>query len=447
MAIFSRRRIQQMLDELDSYLDLSKRRDLTSRLNSKDADQSLPAEMELALLWMIKDFPGFEIEPSWWPGNKRPEAFIRELSKDRPAVVEVAAILDRTISGENIMHHCAQALAKIANSVEKGSGDCLFFQFAETPGTYRGRSTREIAATRDYAPSDSIRSNLTEWIKSGRSTTEKLRIDDGPVSVLIERHKRRFSPYNSFHCSRPPRTYSDTDNPIYRRLAEKVSQIEQAPDGTHRVIFLAECGSDTLSDLAERHSTIGVENHATAKTIINKFIENKRGRVDAVVVFVPYRRYYAPILEPHGHHSQWRVIVFGEDNIANQSLLDALQSIIEKLPAPRLTGRNARSVLRSRFLGLESRVSYLGTSMSGDIMKTSYKFSSRLLLDFLSGKMTEEQFRGYLGERSGEPKMFSEQLLQGKTISDIRIERGGMDEDDDSIVIDFDYDAAASPFK
>lgn len=51
MPIFTRRRLQAMLNDLAPRLDEAKGKDLLRRLENKRVEQALPAEMELALLW------------------------------------------------------------------------------------------------------------------------------------------------------------------------------------------------------------------------------------------------------------------------------------------------------------------------------------------------------------------------------------------------------------
>lgn len=52
MPIFTRRRLQAMLNDLAPCLDEAKGKDLLRRLENKRVEQALPAEMELALLWV-----------------------------------------------------------------------------------------------------------------------------------------------------------------------------------------------------------------------------------------------------------------------------------------------------------------------------------------------------------------------------------------------------------
>jgi hypothetical protein len=64
MAIFARRRIQGMLDELRPRLSAKTVSNLLGRLNdTKRPKQLLGAEMELGLLWGLAQTAQLEVEP------------------------------------------------------------------------------------------------------------------------------------------------------------------------------------------------------------------------------------------------------------------------------------------------------------------------------------------------------------------------------------------------
>lgn len=276
MTFFSRRRIQAMLDDLSAFFDAEKRLDLTQRLNNKKVEQSLPAEMELAILWMLKDLECLEIEPYWWSEGKRPDAYVDGLLPKQSCVIEIKTVADNSISGEYTMDSVSRKIMDVANSIERGSGKYLFFTFSETRKYERGRYIRGIAAFDDYTPSENTKADIKNWLSSGRSHNEPLNLNDAGVSVIVQRRKTKQTRYHNTHTSRPPRTYSDTKNPIYAALKSALDQIELAPKDTWRVIFLAEAGSRTLANVIESRPNIVLESHSTAENIIERFLEEKR---------------------------------------------------------------------------------------------------------------------------------------------------------------------------
>lgn len=131
MPIFTRRRLQNVLNELGTHLGDEKQRDLLARLESKRVDQALPADMELALLWALGRLGDIEVEPEWWTGATRPDAYSEALIPDHSAIVEVAATNDNRISGEDAMDRVAQQICTFANGIRRGVGSHLYFHFQE----------------------------------------------------------------------------------------------------------------------------------------------------------------------------------------------------------------------------------------------------------------------------------------------------------------------------
>ena len=77
------------------------------------------------------------------------------------------------------------------------------------------------------------------------------------------------------------------------------------------------------------------------------------------------------------------------------------------------------------------------------------KISARALLDLLAGRITTEQFQNFTGlaDKLTQRNIFAHRLNQGDILSDIEIEPGGIDEDDDWLVVHFKQDPAAAPLK
>lgn len=100
MPLFTRRRLQLMLDELYPVLGDAKARDLLNRLEDKRVEQALPAEMELGLLWAIGQMGELEIEPEWWGGGSRPDAYTEQLVPEKPCAIAIAATSDNAIQAK-----------------------------------------------------------------------------------------------------------------------------------------------------------------------------------------------------------------------------------------------------------------------------------------------------------------------------------------------------------
>ena len=75
----------------------------------------------------------------------------------------------------------------------------------------------------------------------------------------------------------------------------------------------------------------------------------------------------------------------------------------------------------------------------------SIKISSRLVLELLAGRISQQQFQDFIFGK--DKNIFDIQLARGLTIQSSRIEKAGLDDDDDYLVFDLEPDFAANPLK
>lgn len=130
MPIFTRRRIQQMLDDL---IGIAAPSQFIGRLNDKRFENALPAEAELALVWAVSRLGGFESEPTWYSQHGRlPEGISTSLFPGYETVFDVKAVSDRAIPGVAGMRALTAKMVEAANKAKKGSGKRLQFFLLRT---------------------------------------------------------------------------------------------------------------------------------------------------------------------------------------------------------------------------------------------------------------------------------------------------------------------------
>lgn len=434
-----------MVCDLTPHLESEKRTDIVKRLNSKDPEQCVGAEMELAIVWSLRSLD-LEVEPFWWTEGRSPDAYVEGLLQGKPAAIEVTAFAEAAISGEAQMDHCAQVLTSIADSERRGSGRYLYFHFAETRSYQRGRYERGIAAPRGFVSSQATVLKVQEWVSSFPEPKARLRIEDGGLVVEIEMRAYEQIRYHNYHVSRPPRTYSETRNPLYRRLADKAKQVANAPSGVCRIIILVEAGSRFLAEISSRSRFNSLESYSTAHDIIQKVIKDKSDSLDAIIVFVPKIEHARSSFGQTGSKKFWSTHIFSTLERDFDPLVTAVESIVTQLPSPRFDGYNVRSLIRQKAMQHHARGWYRGTNISMQDKKLTYRMSSRAFQDFLANRINETQFRRFIGESEDGPSI-KRFLDQGYTIQGIQFEAGGIDDDDDCIVLEFAHDAAAAPFE
>src|SRR5579859_5815563 len=160
MAIFARRRIQSMLDELRPLLSAKTVSNLLGRLNdTKRPEQLIGAERELGLLWGLGQAAKLEVEPTIPNSSRVPEAYSAALF-GTPSYIEVTTISDGKLSGEADMQRAAQKMVEFANSVRRRSGKNLYFSFAETNYWEGSRYFREHHIAPDFELTDSMKVDM-----------------------------------------------------------------------------------------------------------------------------------------------------------------------------------------------------------------------------------------------------------------------------------------------
>lgn len=341
------------------------------------------------------------------------------------------------------MERVANIVSGFANRIAKSANQHLYFEFTEQSGFQNGRFHRSRRVTSDFALTEEFERSIREWLVSDRREQSKVRLTNDKIDVVISWKKSVHKEGRTF-SSMPAIAYHKEDNPIYRRLQEKRSQLSGVPKGALKCIFLGDAGCNALHDL----KPINQGSHAVSgEQIIWHFLD--RAPIDLVAVFSPQRQ------NMYDFRSRriWRVTYFDKRNAseaAAKSATDALeyvglQNIASKLPAPQYEGYQARSLHRQGSFDPQARGQYLGWAMStrGGLMTAEIKLSARLVLEYLSGRITLDQFRHF----GGNPDALNSMLSSGQTLKEVRIESAGVDEDDDYFVFTLDIDPAASPLK
>ncbi len=427
-----------MLDDLSGRMDLGKLNDLRARLESKRVDQALPAEMELGVLWALGKLGDIEIEPEWF-GERRPDAYSETLFAPAPCAVEVTAISDGRLSQEDEMRRIAARLCEFANTVGKGYGKHLHFTFAEESGYGPQGYVRRRRIDRDFVPDEATRQALKAWLGQADRSSQ-LEVRQGNTHFVVTWHAIRQHPLSNFFSSMPAEAYSLEDNPLYEALTAKRRQLTIPDFQGLRCIVVADAGARMLRDLNPRMRSISA---VTGRQVIEHFLRKAEGGVDAVVVLSPRRE--SSSWTWTNEKKLWRADLLVRPGLAlDQS---ALTDLISHLPPPRFEGYQARSLQQQALYGHDARGWYLGTQITSARSAMTIKISARALLDLLGGRITLAQFQHFTGmeDKPNQRNLFAHRLNQGDILAGVEIEPGGVDKDDDMLVIHFKHDPSAAP--
>ena len=422
-----------MLDALSPLMPRTKTNDLLARLESKNAKSALAAEVELGLLWAISHVAHLEIEPTLAGSSSRPDAFSRDLFAGRPAVIEITAISDDTFSGEIQMERAANIIGQFANRERKGAAAHLHFEFLEENRQQKGYRRRVRRITTDFKLTPAFEVILRCWLKAPDwPNPEAIRLTDTEIDVVI-RWKQHVHPRGRTFSSMPAVADHAEDNPVFKALQKKERQISGAPGGSLKCIFLGDAGCRMLRELKPLGPTEVSGDH-----VIKYFLA--QSSVDIVCVFSPYRALHQ-LFGGGSRAPQWRVSLYTRKAEPIPANYELLNKMVEAMPKPQLEGYQARSWHQQGMFDPQGKGIYLGLKMTTKSSATSISISARMVLELLSGRITLEEFQNFaFGQNDN---LFDRQFKSGMTIQSARLERAGLDEDDDYLVFDMEPDWGA----
>jgi hypothetical protein len=450
MPIFARRRLQAMLDDLGPRLTPAKAADLLARLEHRQTDKALAAEIELGLLWAIGQVAHLTVEPQL--DGSTPDALSNDLFPSGPTIIEITALSDDTFSGDRDMNRAANIIGQFAHRVRRGANKHLYFKFRARQYFDSNGFHRDRLISSDFALTPDFKECLRAWISAPDwPNPPEIRLEDEQqnVDVLVQ-WKKRVNPRFRVFSSMPPIAYDLKRNPLFRALRAKGRQLRSAPSGVLRCIFVGDAGCWMLRDIGANEPTYQAKNGGQ---IILHFLA--RSSVDVVCVFsaAPGTVFFDPLGVPClsfsglGGPLIWGVRVFDRRQSCDENEHRKLASLADTLPPPRLEGYQARSLHRQGVFDPQARGRYVGSAIIGrSPTSMSIKVSARQLQELLAGRITLQEFEDRTFGRHT-ANQFEHQLKLGLTIHRVHVEEASVDQDDDHLVFDLEPDPAAAPLR
>lgn len=422
-----------MIDGLGSELAGSKAVDIVKRLESKNIDQALPAEMELALMWALHELGGAEIEPLWFGASSLPDAYSEQLIPGHACVVEIAALSDAVLPGPAGMRNSSRKLSHEAGGIKRGAASHLSYFFFERTDWVAGELLRRVLAPGDLQVSEGIRSTLAAWIQQNPQDGQELRVQENELDVLIKWNERRQFRYN-YRSSMPPEIRSLRDNYLFRALKRKAEQLKSEQFEGLRCVILGDVGSTAL----RRFEDIDPTNRAfSGGQIIAAFLGQPKPGIDVVAVLGADRSRHR--WDSVQKTIEWKLRVLCRPGL--QINLEGFDALLQHLPPPRIEGHLASQLHEQGAFAPSGRGRYLSSLITGGVnRKMQIRFSARLLLDVLAGRQAPERITEAVGK---DANIFKHRLDRGETFSLVSFEPRAPDEDDDWIVVEFCDDPAA----
>lgn len=437
MPIFARRRLRLMLDEISTHIDNAKTNDLLSRLEHINTNAALAAEAELSMLWAISRVANLTVEPKLPNSAHRPDASSDNLFASAGAVIEVRALSDDSFSGKEAMDRTANIIAGYADQLRKGPGQHLYFEFSER--SYWNKSFhRERCVDPAFKLTSHFRRILKQWITaSDWPSPDRIRVAEGRTDVTVSWHKTTSQHFRVF-CTMPPVAYDLEDNPIYKALKKKSKQLKGAAPQMLKCVFLVDSGCNLLRWLRPMSAVSEIGGDAIIMHTLQKL------SIDVVCVFSPNRQ--GQLGTAQRSEIVWRATYFDLRNGVPDGEYDRLEELAACLPRPRFEGYQAREIHKQGSFRPDGRGWYLATTITDSrAEKMTIKISSRLIQEYLGGRIDADQFKRWsFGKMQN---LFDTELARGHTIQDVRFESAGLDEDDDYLIFDLDFDSSAAALK
>jgi len=426
-----------MLHELGPFLTQQKANDIWSRVEHKRTSSAAAAELELGLLWTIGQVAHLEVEPAFPPKQTQIDAISKDLF-GTPAAIEITALSDDTFSGKSDMDRAASIIGQFSERVRGGANNRLYFEFTERSFYENGQFNRVRNVTPTFTLTSTIEDQLVAWLgKAGPPAPTSIRITNENIDVKVSWRQSVHRLFRT-HCSMPAVAYHVEDNPVYKALRKKERQLGAAPTTYKKCIFLADAGCSMLRWLKPLN-TAGRE--IGGEQVIQHFLTD--ADVDLVCVFSASRS--AREFLTGRSTLFWQVTIFPRPDRNIDVSYDNVRKLAARLPQPNLEGYQARSRHLQGSFHPQARGDYLGTHMTSNGFSASVKLSARLVLEFLSGRISPDQFKQFAFRN--DDNLLETFLSRGMTIKAVRIEGAGLDDDDDHFVFELDFDAAASPLQ
>lgn len=431
MALFARRSLQRMLDELDGRIAIEAKQKLVHELNRKSAS-ALGYEWELALLYALNTVGDVAYEAAGAQGGRRPDINFKEANEGPVRfVADVATVSDEGLERENPALRFGQSLFRLKQKSElKGS------THYEISGEATGNNFRDRKMRLKLPPASEIdaflKARVEPWfrrIREERLERDSLAFDESGVqfSISYDEHKR----YGSAHYPSYKATYSKTRNPVFSALKSKKRQLKESGTDLPTGIVLCDGGCVLLSDNQRGATAI------TVQEVVSDFLrQNTSVSFVVILVFPPARptpfsgivKQLSFVASVYGNpraakpiSERWLVDLFNRGFARLPKLVstptDALHHIVH---AGRLEGKPLETI-----------------QYGGGMMTSSVKISARMVQELLAGRITANALFdnfGRPGERFENP--FEQALRSGLSMDSIDLTRLS-DVDDDVLEIRF----------
>jgi len=410
MALFARRSLQHLLDELEGALSIEARLKLAHELNRKDAS-ALGFEWELALLYALSRVGKVEYEASANGTSKPDIAFASKAEPSIRFVGDVTTISDAGLHEQNPVERLSLGLLRLKSKYGlAGSLDLRVPGITDGPH-YRNQKTRlklPKAIALDRFLEDRLRPEFQRIAKE-KIPAAKMVVKEQEIEfTVIYDESRRFgsSGYPSYTAAQ-----SLTKNPVHTALKAKTDQLKKSGAKGPLGIFLCDGGCSLLSKTSRHVTQFNVED-----VIGDFFRQNSSIAFVAVLTFPPTRANpFVGIVKDLKITCRVHPNARAATPIASKALEELLSKGLAALPPPVATPNDALYWIER--LGKHEGQTIGDIFQGGGVMSQSVTMSARKFQQLLAGRVTAQELFAEYG-RPGEviDNPFDRALNRGLTV-------------------------------
>jgi len=440
MAMFARRSIQRLLDDLKGSISLEARKKLAFEMD-RQRPSALGYEWELALVYALSRVGKVDYEAESPGGTRRPDISFVSADGSLRCVADVTTISDAGLHEQNPVRRFSQALYKLKSKCGlKGSLNHRIEAVVVGPN-YRDRKTTlklpkvsEMDRFLEQHAGPHFRAIAQQKLKVASFKIEASGVE---CSVTYNEDER----YGGMSYPAYTAAQSLKRNPVYKALKLKRDQLKDSGAAGPFGIFLCDGGCTLLSRSGRQQMQFGLDD------VVQEFFRQHSSIAFVGVLVFPPSRYqvFDGILKEKRIIGQIYSNPRSSIPLDCEAFLPLINRGLASLPAPIATPLDALHWI-SRSAPHEGQTTGTLYQWGGGHM--TVKISARHVQELLAGKMTAtELFAKYArpGERVDNP--FERALNRGFTIEAVRITKQP-DQDDDLIEIAFGFpDPAIGKFR
>jgi hypothetical protein len=228
----------------------------------------------------------------------------------------------------------------------------------------------------------------------------------------------------------PAVAYDLEDNLIFKALKKKKAQVKHASKDQLKCIFLFDAGCSLLRNLKGLRGAYEVSGERILQHSLRKL------KLDLICVFSITRDRWQVLGDRP--KPRWMVTCFDARTSVHAGEHAKLQALADHLPTPRYETYQARDLDRQGLFGEPRVYEHIPSQYEWTATGGTVKISTRLLLALLAGKIDHGKFESLAFQGNENP--FANELKRGHSIRSVKLEFGGLDQDDDHAVFELGFD-------